>query len=289
MIINFVKRNNVIRYLYRTCIFILFVSAGFIFITGCRSVKADAYSNLSGQKTIRIGYIDYSGFFERKLDGTFEGYGVDYLHEISKYTGWNYEYVYGTFSNQLKNLKDGKIDLICHAHITKDRKKNFIFSRYSDGEEISILYTALDDERYYYNDYKHFNGMKIAFLKDSFQNKEFAEYAKDNGFSYKAKYYDTSTECFEAIDNKEVDGAAMGSLAMQSDYKVVCRFGSTPFYFMSNKMNKDIIEKIDSAQIKIKADNLYFDTELYKKYYGESAVNNQIRFTREEAKFVKKC
>ena len=289
MNINFIKRNNVIRYLCRTCIFILSVFAGFIFITGCRSVKADAYSKSSGQKTIKIGYIDYSGFFEQKLDGTFEGYGVDYLHEISKYTGWNYEYLYGTFSNQLKNLKDGKIDLICHAQTTKDRKKNFIFSKYSDGEEASILYTSLDDERYYYNDYKHFNGMRIAFLKDSFQNKEFAEYAKDKGFSYKAKYYNTSTECFEAIDNKEVDGAAMGSLAMQSDYKVVCRFGSTPFYFMSGKMNKDIIEKIDSAQIQIKADNPYFETELYKKYYGESAVNNQIRFTREEAKFVKKC
>ena len=35
--------------------------------------------------------------------------------------------------------------------------------------------------------------MKIAFLKGSFQNGEFEEYAKLYGFTYKAEYYDLLT------------------------------------------------------------------------------------------------
>ena len=41
------------------------------------SVRADNQTD-----AIRIGYIHYEGFFAQEEDGTFSGYGVDYLNEI---------------------------------------------------------------------------------------------------------------------------------------------------------------------------------------------------------------
>ena len=250
---------------------------------------AGAVSKQDNTKTVKIGYIDYENFIDKQPDGKYKGYGIDYLKEIAKYTGWNYEYSYDTFSNQMKKLKNGEIDFLCHSQPTRQRRKDYIFSKYPDGIETSVLYTLPGDNRFYYNDFEHFNGMRIAFLKGSFQNDEFADYAKSNGFTYRPQYYDTTAQCFNALNEKKVDGVAMGSLAMQSSYKAVCKFGADPFYFMTGKDNKELLEELNNAQTDILAENPYFEVGLYKKYYGDSVINSQILFTREEEEFISKC
>lgn len=123
------------------------------------SEEINEYTNNQTQDTddenriIKIGYIDFDGFISKNEDGTYSGYGVDYLKEIAKYTGWKYEYVYDTWDNQMKNLQDGTIDFVCQAQKTKDREENYLFSKYSDGSESNVLYVKQDNEKYYSNDF----------------------------------------------------------------------------------------------------------------------------------------
>lgn len=65
------------------------------------SVKAE-------NRVIKVGYISYPGFIQKTDNGTYEGYGVEYLNEIAKYNNWTYEFVENTWEKTLKNLKDGK-------------------------------------------------------------------------------------------------------------------------------------------------------------------------------------
>lgn len=237
------------------------------------------------EKTVRIGYIGYDGFINREQDGTYSGYGVEFLKEISKYTGWKYEYVFDSWENHLQSLRDGKIDFVCHAQKTKERENEFLFSKYSIGAESSVLYVRSNDDRYYYNDFSHFDGMRIAFLKNSFQNQEFEEYAKEKHFDFQYMEYNTQADCFEALDTGEVDAVAMGSLALKTDYKIVCRFGSDPFYFMSGKQNQPLLAQLNDALGQITAYSANFGAELYKKYYG-NVISKELLFTREEAEYI---
>ena len=132
---------------------------------------------------IRIGYTDFEGFIDMSRSGTYSGYGVDYLKEISEYTGWEYEYVYDSWENLIKSLEAGEIDFLMHAQRTEERSEKFLFSKYMSGSETNLLYVRSDDERYYYNDYDSFNGMKVAGLADSFQNEEFERLVEKKGFS----------------------------------------------------------------------------------------------------------
>lgn len=234
---------------------------------------------------IRIGYIDYEGFITPQEDGSYAGYGVDYLDEIARYTGWSYEYVYDSFENQMENLKNGSIDFMCHIQKTKEREEEYLFSKYSIGAESSVLYVRKDEDRFYYNDFEHFKGMKIAGMKGSFQNQEFADYARKKGFSYTFSEYDTQSDCFLALDEKKVDAVAMGSLALKPEYKVICRFGSDPFYFIAGKGNQDIMDELDDAvgQISVAGS---FQSDLYQKYYGDIVASMEIIFTREEAEYI---
>ncbi len=237
-------------------------------------------------RTVRIGYIDYAGFIARQDDGSYTGYGVQYLREIAKYTGWNYEYVYDTWPNQLAALKAGKIDFLCHAQKTPAREQDYLFGRYSDGSESSLLYVRSGDDRYYYEDTAHFDGMTVAFLADSFQNDVFAAYAAANGFTYTARFFDTDALAFAALDEGRVDAVAMGSLAGKSGYKVVSRYSSDPFYFMTGKANAALLAELDHAMGEILAVRPNFGADLYETYYGGADSATGLCLTRAEAEFV---
>ena len=261
----------------------MFLAIGILLV--CEGVPVFA-SDAEPQRVIKIGYIDYQGFIESSGNGSYKGYGVDYLNEIAKYTGWKYEYVHGTWSELLDKVEHGEIDFLCHAQSTEERRQKFLFSKYAVGSESSILYVRKEDERYYYNDFQNFNGMRIAFLKNSFQNDAFHEYAESNHFTYESVYFSSEEETFNALQRKEVDGVAMGSLALQTNAKVVGKFGSDPFYFITGKTNRDLMKKIDNALGEMLAENPYFEANLYNEYYMYHGVSADVLFTREEMEFI---
>lgn len=238
------------------------------------------------KKIIRVGYMDFQNFIYEEPDGTYSGYGVEYLEKIANYTDWEYEYVFDTWENQLKNLESGKIDLICHAQKTPDREEEYVFSQYDVGSESSILYVQSDDERYYFNDFEKFDGMRVALLKGSMQNQDFADYARQHGFSYTSREYDTQEECFAALDKNEVDGVAIGMLECRTDYRAVARFGTNPLYFMAQKENQDLMNEMNNALGQILISNPTFGTDLYTSYYGMKNTARTIAFTREEKDYI---
>ena len=249
------------------------------------SVTAAA-SDQEKRHVIKVGYIDYDGFITEEKDGTYTGYGVEYLRKIAEYTGWEYEFEYDSWDQQLKKLETGEIDMICQAQRTKEREKQYLFSDYAIGAETSVLYVSKENDIYYYNDYAAYNGMRVGMLRDSFQNQEFRDYAAEKGFSYEESIYDTQEACFGALDRGEIDAVAMGSLALKTDYKIICRFGSDPFYIMTGRQNKELLAEVNEALGQIAEAGASFQTDLYQKYYGEKEAEGEVVFTREEAEYI---
>ncbi len=237
------------------------------------------------ERTIRIGYIDYEGFIEKNISGGYEGYGVEYLEEIAKYTGWNYEYVFDSWENHEKNLSDGSIDFFLHAQKTEERQEKWLFSENVFGLETSVLYVRKEENRYYYNDYEGFDGIKVAGLADSFQTTQFEELALEKGFSYSLTTFDNSEECFGALEKGEVDAVAMGSMALNQEYKVISRYGVLPFYAVTKIGNEGLMRDMNEAMLNVNAINPNISNELYDEYYGD-AVATDIVFTREEAEYI---
>lgn len=259
---------------------------GIFILTLFRSVSLAAAEDTEQARKVRIGYIGYDGFIGMTKEGLYEGYGVEYLNEIASYTGWEYEYIFGTWESHMQALKEGRIDFLCHAQRTPEREQEYLFSKYSIGAESSVLYAREDDERYYYNDFEAFDGMRIAVLEDSYQNTEFSEFAQKKGFEFTFVEHKTSADCFRALDQGEVDAVAMGSLALKTGYKVICRFGSDPFYFMTGKGNQELIDELDDALGQITAAGSSFEEELYEKYYKDGAAQRSVNLTREQAAFI---
>lgn len=86
----------------------------------------------SNEKTVKVGYYEKSLFAEgMESDAPKEGYGYEYLQEISYFAKWRYEYVYGTFEELFEKLKKGEIDLLGGIRFTEERTEFFNFPDYT--------------------------------------------------------------------------------------------------------------------------------------------------------------
>ena len=59
------------------------------------------------QKTVRVGYVNVASYEEGGEGEYKRGSGYEYLQKISYYTGWKYEYVYGSFKECYDMLVNG--------------------------------------------------------------------------------------------------------------------------------------------------------------------------------------
>lgn len=74
-------------------------------------------------ETVRVGYYENEVFQEGAKEGSVKtGYAYEYYLKLSEYTGWKYEYVYGSFGELYQMLLDGKVDLLAGLAYKEERK-----------------------------------------------------------------------------------------------------------------------------------------------------------------------
>ena len=63
-------------------------------------IPAAAFAEETSPQTVKVGFYYDSDYFYRDKQGNYCGYDVEYLYELSKYTGWRYRYVrYDSFED----------------------------------------------------------------------------------------------------------------------------------------------------------------------------------------------
>lgn len=83
-------------------------------------------------RTVVVGYYEKANFQEGMDDDSVKsGYGYEYIQKIAGYTGWKYKYVYGSFSELIEMLTDGRIDMLAGVSYSEEREKNINYSKYS--------------------------------------------------------------------------------------------------------------------------------------------------------------
>ncbi len=238
------------------------------------------------EKVIRVGYIGYEDFIAPTADGQVAGYGVEYLNEIAKYAGVTFEYTHGTWSDNLKKLQNREIDLVCTAKLTTERINEYEFSKHPFGNVQGVLYTRMDNQNLYYEDYSALNGKKVAFLQGSLNIDIFTTYAQKHGFTFESVFLDSDQAMEQALLSGEVDAIATEHMTKHDNLKLVCNFDNQPFYLMSYQKNS-FMDDIDTAMGEILTENPAYQVELFQKYYGTHKVISDPHFTREETEYVK--
>lgn len=237
------------------------------------------------KETIRVGYMLLDHFQEEEAaeqNGrqmiVRSGYGHEYLQVIRYYTGWQYEYVHGTWSELLDMLERGEIDIMSHTARTPEREETMLFSTEPQGRESHYLYVDGPSEAIDSNDYSTLNGKKIGAIAGDFRTPLFQEWCRKHGVQCNIVEFDDIDAVHKAMHSGEIHAVSCSSLAVAAcpdgKWRAVFRFEDAPVYIAVKRgaEGEAILAKINAAQEQILSSNENFGQEVQQKYFRQAAA-----------------
>ena len=220
-----------------------------------------------GARVVRVGWYE-TPFNMTDQFGRRSGYAYEYQRKIAVYTGWQYEYVEGTWPDLMEMLKNGEIDLMSDVSYKEDRVEHMLYSALPMGTEIYYLYIAPDNDAINADDYSTLNGKRVGVTVGSYQEDLFMAWQKSHGVEAQVVEFNGSEdESMELLLGGKVD--AFITLDVYGDGKTavpVWKIGSSDFYFVVNKDRPDLLADLDRAMNRIQDENTYYNQLLYDKY-----------------------
>ncbi|MBR6399899.1 MAG: transporter substrate-binding domain-containing protein [Firmicutes bacterium] len=231
-----------------------------------------AYAD-SGKKVVRVGWHEPPYFITNET-GRQSGYSYEYQRKVAAYTGWEYEYVEGTWTELMQKLKDGEIDLMSDVSYTQDRTNYMLFSSIPMGTEAYYIFVPPDNDEITAENLMSLNGKCVGVTKGSIQRDIFVDWAEKHGIKVKLKEINGGGEESIKLLGKEFDAYVTMDVYGSNDTAVpVCKIGSSDFYFAVNKDRPDLLAELDAALNKIQDENKYYDQQLHDKYLKARETN----------------
>ena len=152
-------------------VFFIFKRAALIFVFFFAVVLLlypEAAAAGNGDKIVRIGWYE-SPFNTHDSFGRRSGYAYEYQMKVAAYSGWEYEYVNGSWTDLLEMLKDGRIDVLSDVSYTAEREKEMLFSELPMGTEEYLIFITPSNKEITSRDYSTLNGKRVGINKGSIQ------------------------------------------------------------------------------------------------------------------------
>lgn len=232
------------------------------------------------RKTVKIGYIDYDNFVEELDNGTLTGFAADYFKQISKYTGWKYEFVDVSWEDAQEQIKNGELDFYCVARRTTERLEQYDFSTFSLLNEPMNLYVNADTD--YGKSIQNLDGKKVGMLAGSKEIENFQKYEQQQNINMEIVQYDSNEEACHAAETNEVQAAAVVSYSAPDTLTCIANFGIEPAYLMGQH-NSELMDELNQAQEQLTIEIPEFLTNLTKKYFP---IELDVLLSSEEYSYV---
>lgn len=260
--------HRVVTALRRTVCYIVC----FILFSALFPIPAKA-AEQSEKKTIRVGWVE-GAYHITRANGERSGYAYEYEQTVSAYTGWDYEYVEGDWTELLDMLRRGDIDMMANISYTDERAKTMLFSDRPMGEEKYYLYVDNTNADVSLEKLSNLNGKRISMINSSVQMDQFCEWEKEHNVTTKHVLVDSIDEIKQLLDNHEIDGVVdtENSIWVERGVSPVVITGSSDIYFGISKARPDLKEALDAAMRSMEYDKPFYNDELYKQYISTETV-----------------
>ena len=216
---------------------------------------------------VRIGYFENGTFQEGAKPGAVRrGYAYEYYRKISEYTGWQYEYVYGGFSDLYQMLVDGQIDLLAGLAKTEERLGIIGYPEFPMGSETYNMIKHSEDDRITM-DYSTLNGMRIGVL-DSAMVQVLRKFLDEHAINAEVVTFPDHKSLILAFAWHRVDTmvAESDGSSEREDTALLYAFGASDYYLCVNKSRPDLLAALSRAQEQMMVDEPNFVNSLKIKY-----------------------
>ena len=226
----------------------------------------------------KVAFYAYDCYNMQDANGKKYGYGYDMMQDLSEFMQCTFSYVGYEKSAQecVELLRNGDIDLYTAAKMTPEREQEFVFSSHPSITSRTCMNVKRGNTSVIAGDYATYNGLKVGLLKRHTYNDKFIDFAKEKGFDCEILYYETPEEVSNALICGEVDAVVNSYIHTPEDEVTLENFGDTPYYFMTRKENRKLIEEVDAAIDEMNSESPNWRSNLYNQYYGSADFNTEL-------------
>lgn len=251
------------------------------------SIPSSANENEASTTKLTVAFPETEGVNEIYDNGTYGGTTYDFLMEISKYTGWEYEFITGDPGELLGGMMNGEYDLMGGMFYQESFEEYFNYPNYVMSKNYSTLLCRNDNQIAKRFDLSTLNGMKIGVYSNAASKiKRLEHFLLFNNLSCELVTYNDVEAYKNCLENKEVD-LMLGSIVdVNSNYNIVAQFESDPYYIITAKNKPELTEQLSAALTEIYSTNPNFADELYNKYFPDTFIA-PIDFSKADKEFIK--
>jgi len=261
----------------------LFLAALFMLL--CAS--APFYAVYAGEKDpadiVRVGYFENEIFQEGAGPGLVRsGYAYDYYCKLSEFTGWDYDYVYGDFSDLYQMLIDGKVDMLAGLAKTEERAEIIGYPDMPMGSETYNMVKHAADITIT-TSFETLNGKRIGVL-DSAMVGVLEDFLKDHEIKAEVVKFPDYQKMYTAFDENAVDAfvAESDGAYGRDNAELLYVFGSSDYYLCVSNDRKDLLEELNRAQAQLISEEPNYINSLRIKYYSSSISSKAFSMVEKE-------
>lgn len=224
-------------------------------------------------KTVRVGWYE-SAFHHTDQFGRRSGYGYEYQQRVATFTGWNYEYIEGSWSELLEMLIAGEIDLLSDVSYTEERAEKILYSALEMGSEDYHVFISPDNTEIRPDDFSTLDGKLVGVNKNSIQEKLFLDWAATYDVHPEIVELTAKTpELLNMLERGEIDAlVTLDTYGNTADVLPVCKVGFAKSFFGINKNRPDLKRELDAAMNRIMEENRNFNEQMTATYNKASGL-----------------
>ncbi len=253
----------------------LLLILSFLFVAFIMKSDVVLASSEQQKEIVRVGYIDNYGMIRAGDSLVDIGYGYDYLENIEYNSNLEFEYFRYDEIDFYEAGDNYEFDLYGPAYKVEDEEERYIYSENTIGIAQLMVVTDINND-VNYADPKAFEGKTVSTYPDNPTNEMFSDFLENNNINVEYIYGEPFT-----YFSKPADYYLTSSLNdnLIGTYKTVLNLGYKETYFVTQKGNEELMEKIDTAildSFQINGNNLF---DMLEKYYGSdySVINRDLR------------
>lgn len=217
---------------------------------------------------IRVGFYEYKPYYYINKKGEREGYYHELLELLTKEINIKFEYIDCDFSNAMKKLEDGEVDILLGANYSAERAKTFAYTDHYIGTETFGIYTNEDIS---YGKLSELEGLKFAFIENEANSKWILNFLQDKNINIKPISVSADRDLLKLLRDKEVD--AITATIENEDvqvYKKIYEYSTGPVYLVGNRASANIVSKFNDELERYADLGISPIHELNEKYFGKN-------------------
>ena len=247
----------------------------------------------SGERPLKVAFPELEGLSETDRYGCHKGLIVNYLDEIAKYTGWEYEYVPVANDDMVSNFMEGQYDLMGGTFYSPGFEEYFAYPDYNTGRSRAVLLCRRDDGRLLGYDLTTLNGKTIGVYDRAVDKiRHLNEFLTSNDLECGLKYYTYEDmkdgNLYEKLRSGDVDMLLGNDLEIGGEFRMVASFQAQPYYIVTTVGNTEILEGLNTALRYILestpnfADQVYFANFPDLKLADIQLNDSELRYIEEK-------